>query len=214
MTEVEKFGRTVHTMLMFCDTFNICQRLCSVAPARHSEAAKVFHLEAAESNATMFPLLPPSRFGVRNGCGPFMGDRWPQKGEPNVHRSCTLAVRATDPEVGHAVTHGRTKSGQRNRVHHHLAARTLHHSEGSTANTVRDLCGRCLGEPNSAPVCSTRSSMQVADLVRVLHGDVVGKISDWTPPLRAPFNSPNQAWNSQSSTSVLSGSLSCPENGV
>ena len=40
MTYVEKFGRTGHTMLMFCGTFNIYQRLCSVALARHSEEWK------------------------------------------------------------------------------------------------------------------------------------------------------------------------------
>ena len=46
----------------------------------------------------------------------------------------------------------------------------------------RDLCARCLIESDSSPFCSARSSVQVLDLVRVLHGDVVGKISAWTPP--------------------------------
>ena len=50
--------------------------------------------------------------------------------------------------------------------------------------------------------------MQVLDVVRVLHGDVVGEMSDSTPSPPCSLDSPSQVWNSQSSTNILSGSLS------
>ena len=90
MTWSEKFGRAGHTKLMFCGTFNIYQRLCSVAPAWSTwQPQKEFHHNLKRVTCPHLPLWGPKWMRT------LYGDRWPQKVEPNVHRSCTPGVRGT-----------------------------------------------------------------------------------------------------------------------
>ena len=96
--------RSYHACVLWHLQYLSTAVLCSTCPPQRGVVAKTLrhsistrthclkHLAAAENNGTTTPKGSPvtsSRFGVQNGCGPFKGDRWPQKGEPNVRRGCT-----------------------------------------------------------------------------------------------------------------------------